>query len=123
MLRGIRGATTVNSNDRQEILASVGELLSVLIQENRINSEDVCAVIFSSTPDIDAAFPAAGARQLGWTDVPLFGTQEIDCPTGVKDCIRVLILFNTELSQQEIKHIYLREAKVLRPDLLSGKKE
>lgn len=117
MLRGIRGATTVNNNDRQEILSSVGELLSVLVQENGINREDIGAIIFSSTPDIDVAFPAAGARQLGWADVPLFGTQEMDCPTGVKRCIRILLLLNTERSQQEIKHIYLREAKVLRPDL------
>ncbi|KYZ76124.1 chorismate mutase [Anaerosporomusa subterranea] len=117
MLRGARGATTVETNERQEIIAAVGELLSALIQENDIQIQDIGAAIFSSTPDIDAAFPAAGARQLGWTEVPLFGTQEIDCPTGVPQCIRVLILWNTELSQQSIKHIYLKNASVLRPDI------
>jgi len=83
-----------------------------------MNVQDIAAVIFSSTPNIDSAFPAAGARQLGWDEVPLFGTQEIDCPSGVPLCVRVLILWNTELSQQFIKHVYLREAHALRPDIM-----
>ena len=123
MLRGIRGATTVVNNDRQEILASVGELLSALVRENGIDVQDVGAVIFSSTPDINAAFPAAGARAIGWSEVPLFGTQEIDCPTGVLHCIRVLILCNTELDQRSVKHLYLRNAWVLRPDIMSSEKK
>lgn len=116
MLRGIRGAITADSNDRLAIMAAARELLSVLLEENRLNAEDIGAIIFSSTPDINAAFPAAGARELGLTEVPLFGAQEIDCPTGVKNCIRVLILTNTELSQKEIKHAYLKGAAVLRPE-------
>lgn len=116
MLRGVRGATTVDNNDKNEILEAVQELLSVLVKENMIDSQDIGTVIFSSTPDIDDAFPAAAARQLGWTEVPLFGTREIDCPTGVLKCIRVLILWNTELSQKSIKHKYLRNAVVLRPE-------
>ncbi len=120
MLRGVRGATTIETNDRQEILTAVSELLTTLTQENDINVQDIGAVIFSSTPDIDAAFPAAGARRLGWTEVPLFGTQEIDCSTGIPLCIRVLILWNTEVPQQSIKHLYLRNANVLRPDIRHG---
>lgn len=116
MLRGVRGATTVDNNDKNEIVEAVKELLSVMVQENSIDTEYIGAVIFSSTPDIEDAFPAAGARQLGWTEVPLFGTREIDCPTGVLRCIRVLILLNTELNQKAIKHVYLRNAVVLRPE-------
>jgi chorismate mutase len=85
--------------------------------ENGIAEVDIGAVIFSSTPDLDAAFPAAAARAIGWSDVPLFGTQEIANPNGVARCIRVLILWNTARGQKEIRHIYLHGAAVLRPDL------
>lgn len=116
MLRGVRGATTADTNDKKTIMEATEELLSLLIKDNNLIAEDIGAIIFSSTPDINAAFPAAGARELGLTDVPLFGTQEIDCPTGVKNCIRILILTNTELNQKDIKHIYLKGASVLRPE-------
>ncbi|CUH96208.1 hypothetical protein P22_2297 [Propionispora sp. 2/2-37] len=119
MLRGVRGATTVEENKRDEIFTSVAELLTGLVEENNICLEDVGAVIFSSTPDINAAFPAAGARALGWSDVPLFGTLEIDNPEGVPRCIRVLILWNTQVPQHLVKHLYLKGATVLRQDLTS----
>ncbi|WP_091744715.1 chorismate mutase [Propionispora vibrioides] len=117
MLRGVRGATTVERNEREEIFANVAELLALIVEENKIDIEDIGAVIFSSTPDINAAFPAAGARAMGWSEVPLFGTLEIDNPEGVARCIRVLILWNTEVPQKEIKHLYLKGASVLRQDL------
>lgn len=117
MLRGIRGATTVEKNDAQEIYDAVVELLSRLNEVNDIDPDNIGAVIFSSTPDLTAAFPAAAARRMGWCDVPLFGTQEIDQTEGVPKCIRVLILLNTEKTQKEIQHIYLKEAKRLRRDL------
>jgi len=117
MLRGIRGATTVTANNREEIFVRVAELLETIEQENELKTEDIGAVIFSSTPDLDAAFPAAGARKVGWTHVPLFGTQEIECPDAVPLCIRVLILWNTDLGQQDIRHVYLRDAVVLRQDI------
>lgn len=117
MLRGVRGATTVESNDREEIFSAVAELLQTIVQENDIHKEDIGAAIFSSTPDIPSAFPAAGARAVGWDEVPLFGAQELDVPTGVPCCIRVLLLLNTDLSQKEIKHIYLKNATILRQDL------
>lgn len=116
MLRGVRGATTVENDDKEEIMTAAEELLKLLVAENKIDSEDIGAIIFSSTPDINSAFPAAGVRRIGFSDVPLFGAQEIDCPTGVKKCIRVLILTNTELKQKEIKHIYLKGAAALRPE-------
>ncbi|WP_369412666.1 chorismate mutase [Pelosinus baikalensis] len=117
LLRGIRGATTVVKNESTEIIERVTELLTTIVQANEFEMEDIGAVIFSSTPDINATFPAIAARNIGWTEVPLFGTQEIDSPNGVPQCIRVLILLNTDLPQKDIKHIYLREAVVLRQDL------
>lgn len=117
MLRGVRGATTVDQNEREQILSRTAELLTELIQANSIQTEDIGAVIFASTPDLPAAFPAAAARQLGWDTVPLFGTQEIDNPDGVPLCIRALILLNTDLPQAAIHHVYLHNAAKLRPDL------
>lgn len=117
VLRGIRGASTVEDNTPDLIFECVLELLEVLQKENSIDIENIAAVIFSSTPDLNAAFPAAAARKLGWNEVPLFGTQEIDNPDGVKKCIRVLILLNTQRPQGKIKHIYLRGATVLRKDI------
>jgi len=117
ILRGIRGATTVTTNNREEIFEHVAELLVAISQENVLNTEDIGAVIFSSTPDLDAAFPAAGARKAGWTQVPLFGTQEIDCPDAPALCIRVLVLWNTDLGQHDIKHVYLHGAANLRQDI------
>jgi chorismate mutase len=117
LLRGIRGAITVDKNESVEIVERVAELLAAIKQNNKFDIEDIGAVIFSSTPDINSTFPAVAARNLGWTEVPLFGTQEIDSPNGIPRCIRVLILLNTELSQKAIKHIYLRDAVVLRQDI------
>ena len=117
MLRGVRGAITVEENVYEQIMDSVSELLGALVEENSIDSEEVGAVIFSSTPDLDAAFPAAAARKIGWADVPLFGTQEIEVVDKIKLCVRVLILWNTDKPQKEIKHLYLRDAVVLRPDI------
>ena len=121
LVRGIRGATTVEKNESTEIISNVIELLSALVEANKIDIEDIGAVIFSSTPDVNSAFPAIAARNLGWTEVPLFGTQEIDSPNGVAHCIRVLILLNTDLPQQAIKHLYLRGAVVLRQDINNEK--
>jgi len=117
LVRGIRGAITVDRNEKAEILAAAQELLRTMIQENKVVTDDIAAIIFSSTPDINSAFPAASARKLGLAEVPVFGTQEIDNPWGVPRCLRILMLVNTEASLKDMKHIYLREAVVLRPDL------
>lgn len=117
MLRGVRGAITVEVNDYHTICERVIELLTAIVTENNIDIEDIGAVIFSSTPDLDAAFPAEGARKMGWNEVPLFGTQEIDRAGGLASCIRVLILWNTDLPQVKVKHSYLRDAAQLRKDI------
>lgn len=117
MLRGVRGATTAIANEPDLIRSAAKNLLVALTKANALSPGDIAAVIFSSTPDLNAAFPAAAARELGWNDVPLFGTQEIECPTGIALCIRVLILLNTEKPQHEIQPVYQGGAVVLRPDI------
>ena len=117
MLRGVRGATTAISNEPEAIRAATKKLLVALTKANALSPDDIAAVIFSSTPDLNAAFPAAAARELGWNEVPLFGTQEVDCPTGIALCIRVMVLLNTDKSQHEIQPVYQGGAVVLRPDL------
>ena len=117
MLRGVRGATTAIANEPEAVRTATKNLLVALTKANALRPADISAVIFSSTPDLNASFPAAAARELGWNEVPLFGTQEIDCPTGVPLCIRVLILLNTDKKQHEIQPIYQAGAVVLRPDI------
>jgi len=114
-IRGIRGATTVDRNDRDEILSATTELLTLMVQLNGIRSEDVAYAWFTVTPDLDAEFPAFAARELGWTEVPLMCGREIPVPDGLPFCIRALISWNTSKSQHEVRHVFLHGAKELRP--------
>jgi chorismate mutase len=115
--RGVRGATTVEANTREMILDETRKLLALLIRFNEIDSEDVACAIFTVTSDLDAEFPALAARQLGWLDVPLLCSYEVNVPGSLRHCIRVLVLWNTAKSQKEITHVYMKEAQRLRPDL------
>lgn len=115
--RGVRGATTVETNDREEILGATRELLALIIRQNGIKKADVASAQFSTTKDLDAEFPALAARQIGWSDVPLLCGHEMQVPGSLDKCIRILIHWNTEKTQQEIHHIYHRGAERLRPDL------
>ena len=115
--RGVRGATTIERNDREEILAATRQLLALLIRQNEIDSHDVASAFFTTTPDIDAEFPALAARQMGWLDVPLLCGHEMTVPGGLPHCIRILIHWNTDKTQAAVEHVYLREAQRLRPDL------
>jgi len=117
-VRGIRGATTVERNAREEILQATFELLKMIVRENNLISEDIASIIFTVTNDLDAAFPAEAARDLlGWKYIPLLCMNEMNVPGKLDMCIRVLLHVNTELPQQEIRHVYLRKASQLRPDL------
>jgi len=118
VVRGIRGAITVEQNSAADILAAAKELLLTITEVNQVQVEDIASIIFSVTPDLDAAFPAKAARELGWTSVPLLDLQQMQVKGALQRCIRVLMHVNTKLRQTEIKHIYLREAKKLRPDLV-----
>jgi len=120
LVRGIRGAITVNSNTKEEIIEITKELLVALQRENNFKIEDIVSIFFSITPDLNAAFPAQAARELGWNKVPLFDLQEIDVPGSLPRCIRILIQINCQKSQPEIKPCYLRGAKILRKDLIKG---
>ena len=114
--RGIRGATTVERNDREEILSATAELLQLLIRQNDLQTEDIVSAIFSLTEDLDAEFPAVAARvMLGWTEVPMMCTREIPVPGSLGKCIRVLLHVNTTRSLAEIQHVYIRGAVDLRP--------
>jgi len=113
--RGIRGATTVERNDRDAILAATRELLEVIVRLNGLRPEDIGYAWFTVTPDLNAEFPAFAARELGWTEVPLMCGQEIPVPGALTGCIRVLIDWNTAKSQHEVHHAFLHRAKELRP--------
>lgn len=117
MIRGIRGATTVESNSNDDILAATQELLQIMIDRNGIVEEDVASVLFSATPELDDTFPAKAARMMGWTRTALMGFQEADVKHGLPMCIRVLIHWNTDKSINDIQHVFLRGAVQLRPDL------
>ena len=113
--RGIRGATTVERNDREQILAATRELLEVLVRLNGLRPDDVASVWFTVTPDLDAEFPAFAAREIGWIEVPLMCGQEIPVPGAIGGCIRVLIDWNTAKTQREVRHAFLHRAGELRP--------
>ncbi len=115
--RGVRGAITADENSRDAILTATQQLLAMMIRQNDIEAEDVANAIFTTTIDLNAEFPALAARQLGWLDVPLLCTNEIDVPGSLRLCIRVLINWNTIKTQSEVRHIYLKDAARLRPDL------
>ena len=115
--RGVRGATTVNANEREEILTATRQLLALMIRANEIDPKDVGSAVFTTTPDVDAEFPALAARQLGWLDVPLLCGHEMSVPGSLSMCVRVLVHWNTDKAQEAVEHIYVREAKKLRPDL------
>lgn len=120
--RGIRGATTINNNNKEEILSATRELIIAIQDQNPdLKSEDLASVIFSVTEDISAAFPAIAARQSGWQMVPFLCCQEIPVPGSLQSCIRILLHWNTDLMQDEIQHVYLRKAASLRPDLTLNK--
>lgn len=114
--RGLRGATTVTENTREAIFEATKELLEELIKANGIEIEDVASAIFTTTTDLDADFPAVAARALGWTDTALMCGHEMNVPGSLRKCIRVLVHWNTERTNKELVHVYLRGAAALRPD-------
>jgi chorismate mutase len=116
--RGIRGATTVDYNDREEIIEATAELLRLMVLENNVNIEEIASASFTLTDDLDAVFPAQAARQIGWNEVPLICMREIPVPNSLSKCIRVLLLVNTTHSAAEIQHIYIRKAVSLRPEFV-----
>lgn len=116
MVRAIRGATTAE-NTRDSILAAAREMVAEIIITNSLKIEDLTAIMFSMTPDLNAVFPAVSVREMGICNVPLMDFAQPDVKGALKGCVRVMILTNTEKGLDEMHHVYLRGAKVLRPDL------
>ena len=115
--RGIRGAVSVDANTPDAILAATRELLERIVAANNLTVEDVASVIFSATPDLDAAYPARAAREMGWRTTPVLCMQEMTVTDSLPRCVRVLLHWNTDKSRDEIQHVYLGAARALRPDL------
>ncbi len=115
-VRGIRGAITVSENKPEAIYAATTEILTRIIQDNALDKEDICSIFFTTTRDLNAAFPAAAARSLGLTDVALINGHEMEVPGALKMVLRVLVHVNTTKSAAELLHAYLGGAAALRPD-------
>jgi chorismate mutase len=120
--RGIRGATTILTDSKEEVLSATRELLDAILAANPdLETSDIASAWFTTTEDIASVYPALAARQMGWDLVPMMCAREIPVPGSLPLCIRVLIHWNTDREQQEINHVYLREAVKLRPDLVNRK--
>jgi len=117
-IRGIRGAITIIADEKEQVLSATQALLTSILDANPdLQLEDIASVLFTVTGDIASAYPALAARQMGWNLVPMMCAREIPVPEGLPLCIRVLIHWNTDKEQNEIKHVYLRDAVKLRSDL------
>ncbi|SDW59093.1 chorismate mutase [Marininema mesophilum] len=118
IVRGIRGATTVEANEEDVILEATRQLLEEIVEKNEVYPGDIASVFITATSDLTATFPARAIRMMkGWEAVPLMCATEIDVPGGLPRCIRLLLHANTDQGQHEIYHVYLREARSLRPDI------
>lgn len=120
VVRGIRGATTITEDNSAEVVAATRELLEKIQQDNDFHHEDIVSILFTVTADIRSVFPAQAAREMGWGLVPLLCFQEIEVQGSVPFCIRVLVTINTDKKQDQIKHVYLKEATRLRQDLIKA---
>ena len=114
--RGIRGATTASANTAEDILEATQELVEVLISLNDLKPDDLASAVFTTTTDLTAVFPALGARNFGWTEVPMMCAHEMSVPGALTKAIRVLVHVNTTRTPSEIRHVYLKGARQLRPE-------
>lgn len=117
MMRGVRGATTASEDTPEAIEHAVHELLAELVAHNALVPDELAAVFFSVTEDLQSAFPASAARSFGWDAVPLLDVREASADGDLSRCVRVLLLWNTRRAADDIRHVYLRGARALRPDL------
>ena len=115
--RGIRGAITVSANSKKSILAATKKLLLTMAEANKIKTDDIGAILFTTTPDLNAEFPAAATRELGWPpNLALLCGHEMSVPDALPRCLRVLMLVNTEMGSDAITHVYLGHAKNLKDE-------
>ncbi|MDK2799922.1 MAG: chorismate mutase [Clostridiales bacterium] len=116
-VRAVRGAITVDENTKEQIILHTKELLNEMLVSNHINPNDIISIFFTTTKDVNAVFPSVAAREMGFTNVPLMCASEIDVPDSLQKCIRIMMHINVEKNLNQISHIYLKDAKKLRPDL------
>jgi chorismate mutase len=116
-VRAIRGATQVDADDREQVLEATRELVSTVMERNRLTHDDVISILFTATPDLVSEFPALAARELGFGDVPLMCATEIDVPHALPRVLRLMAHVETEVPRAEIQHVYLRGATALRRDI------
>jgi chorismate mutase len=116
-VRGVRGAITVERDEPALLLDATERMLREMVARNGIDPADVASALFTLTPDLTSEFPAVAARRMGWTRVPLLNFHEVGVPGSLPRCIRVMLHVNTDKGQDEIVHVYLDGARVLRPDL------
>ena len=121
--RGIRGATTAEDNTRDAILAATREMFEALVTDNAIEADSVAAIFLTTTPDLNAEFPAAAVRQMGWTQAPMLCGHEMAVPDGLPMCIRALVMVNTTKGIEEVVHVYLRGAVNLREQSFSDRSQ
>jgi chorismate mutase len=117
--RGIRGAISVETNSVEAILAATRELLESIVAANDLAVEDIASIIFTATPDLDQVAPARAVREMGWVNIPLLCMQEMTVVGSLPRCIRVLLHWNTDRPAAQVQHVYLSQARVLRPDLVT----
>lgn len=117
LTRALRGATSVDEDTPEQIASRIQELLSQIMERNDLVEEDIVSILFTATPDVTSAFPATGARDIGFGAVPLMCASEIAVPSGTPRCLRVLLHIHTTRSRQELRHVYLHGAQGLRDDL------
>jgi chorismate mutase len=116
-VRALRGATTVEADDPEQITERVQELLRTLFDRNRVDHEDLISILFTATSDLVSMFPAAAARGIGLWDVPLLCARELDIVGSTPRCLRVLVHLTTEMARADLHHVYLHDARALRDDL------
>ncbi len=116
-VRALRGAVQVDANEAGAIVDGTARLLRELLARNDVSPADLVSIVFTSTPDLDAAFPAEAARRLGLQDVPLLCATEIPVPGALARCVRILVHLYTPLPPERLRHVYLGETARLRADL------
>lgn len=116
-VRAIRGATTVDEDTKQQVTSRTQELITAMLERNRVSKDDLISVVFTATDDVHSMFPATAAREIGLGDVPLLCARELDVDGATPRCIRVMMHVNTDMSRTELHHVYLEGARGLRDDL------
>lgn len=118
MIRAIRGATTADENTAESIRAATKELFLQVLQKNQLSEEDLISITFTMTQDLNAIYPAKVVREMGMCNTPLLCYQELAVENSLQSCIRVMVLAESEKSKEQIAHVYLKGARILRPDLV-----